>query len=97
MFTSIKNVIPVIVERLGYQGDVEIYRVKKIWSKIMVDLYGEGVKKTNIKPLYLRNKTLFINCPDSVWANDLQMKKETILKKINKNSKKIINKIRFIY
>jgi len=44
--------------------------------------YGaQGEKK--ITPTYLKNKKLFIDCSQSVWAHELSMRKDELVKKIN--------------
>lgn len=44
--------------------------------------YGaQGEKR--ITPTYLKNKKLFIDCAQSVWAHELSMRKDELIQKTN--------------
>lgn len=88
MWISIKKILPSIINRLGLKKQMEIDKIIKLYPKNYQD---------KLKPLYFRNKTLFISCPDSIWANELQLKQEEILGKINQHFETKVERIKFVY
>lgn len=53
------------------------------FEKIIKEEFGSrGVK--NLKADYLKNKNLFIVCESSVWKSELNLNKEEIKNKLNK-------------
>lgn len=97
MWISIKRILPYIINRLGLEKQIEIGQVCSLWSDLVIRIYGQNYKDKS-KPLYLKNKTLFISCPNSVWANEFQLRQEEISKEINQRlGQQKIEKVRFIY
>lgn len=96
MFVSIKKIIPAISERLGFRSETGIHQIKKEWPKIVETLPKR--EKGGIDPLSLREGILTVKCPNPVWANELILHREQLLKKINKITKESsVKKIKFVY
>lgn len=96
MFVSIKKIIPAISERLGCRSESGIHQIKKEWPKIVETL----PKRDNggLDPLSLREGILTVKCPNPVWANELNLRQEQLLKRINKITKEgCVKKIKFVY
>ena len=74
---------------------VKFYEIQQGWDNILRDSLGpEWVKKS--KPIKLINKILFIDCLNSVWANEMQIKEERVLKLVKEKFKRSeIERIRF--
>lgn len=96
MFTGIKQIIPFVASRLKIQPELEIKEVVSFWPDLMAVFFGEKANK--IRPLFIKNKTLFIECPNSVWAGELQAKREKIIERINQRMRnKKVEKIKLVF
>lgn len=66
------------------------------WDQTLGQALGADFQKKS-RPVKIKNKILFVECLNSVWANELQMKEKIILEKIKGKLKKIsVEKIKFI-
>lgn len=112
MFTAIKQIIPFVASRLKIQPELEIKEVLSFWPDLVSGFFGGKEKltdasggeessckvKNKIRPLFIKNKTLFIECPNSVWAGELQARKENIIEKINQRMRnKKVEKIKLVF
>lgn len=112
MFTSIKKLLPFVASRLKVQPEMEIKEIISFWPDLMAGFFGEkeklysasgGVesfcKATNkIRPLFIKNKTLFIECPNPIWAGELQARSEKIIERVNQRMrKKKIERVKFVF
>jgi predicted nucleic acid-binding Zn ribbon protein len=96
MWTTIKKILPFSVRRLGLGQVLEMNEICDNWDKMLENLFGEGFKN-KAKPVSLKDKTLIVDCMNSVWASELQLKQTKIIEEINKKfSKELVEKIRFI-
>ena len=77
-----KNIIPSVARRLNLEKQTEEQKVCFLWLSVVSQIYGPEYHD-KFKPLYLRNKTLFVVCPNSVWVNELQAKSRDLAEKIN--------------
>ena len=97
MWTPIKKILPYLINRLGLKREIEINKIFSLWPDLVVKICGQNYKE-KLKPLYFKNRTLFISCPDSIWANELQLRQEELLRKINQHfNQKKIEKLKFVY
>jgi len=96
MFISIKQIIPFVASRLKIQPELGIKEVVSFWPELMAGFFGEKTNKT--RPLFIKNKILFIECPNSVWAGELQSRREKIIEKINQRMRnKKVEKIKIVF
>lgn len=97
MWTSLKRLLPSKIRGLGLEKEIEFFNLKKNWDNVLGDTLGRGFKEKS-RPEKLKNGVLVVNCLNSVWANELQMREEIILEKIKKSLAKpaLVEKIRFI-
>jgi len=97
MFVRIKNIIGNNLIKIGAKSILDKENVKKKFNRIINVYYGNEISE-RIKVISLKNKALLVQCPDSMWAGELQLKNHLILKEFAKGGfKKLIEKIRFIY
>lgn len=95
MLTSIKQIIPLVARRLKLERKLEIDEIIALWPKVIEEA---GVKGNKVRPLFLKEKTLFINCPNPIWANELQMRQKNIIKEINRLlGKEKIERMNFVF
>lgn len=96
MWTAIKKIIPFNINKLGLGSIAEANEVFLSWEKTIAEAIGEKYKQKS-RPVSLKNKTLIVDCLNSCWASELQLKQAEILAKINTRLKKSpVEKIRFI-
>lgn len=97
MWTSLKKILPGKIRWLGLEKEIEFFNLRKSWDKILSDTLGQGFKEKS-RPIKLKNGVLLVDCLNSVWANELQMKEEVVLEKIKTSLGKpaLVEKIRFI-
>ena len=89
---NMENVIKDEVE------EAEINEINKAWPGLMQETFKQKADTIKIKPISLKNKILFVNCQNSVWANELQAHQTEIIKKINQQiGRESLIKVRIIY
>jgi predicted nucleic acid-binding Zn ribbon protein len=88
----IDQVIKRVLKGCGIEEEVTEERCLKLWSEIM----GKRIADKN-KPLYVKDKIIFIRSESPVWAKELSFEKKEIIKKINERlSKRFIKDVIFI-
>lgn len=96
MWTSIKKIIPGKIKALGLEKEMELLKLQSGWDNLIGDFLGDKFKKKS-KIIKLKNKVLFVDCLNSVWANEFQMKEVRLMKGIHGNFRASdIERIRFI-
>ncbi|MFH0852080.1 MAG: DUF721 domain-containing protein [bacterium] len=96
MWTSLKKILPFNINKLGLGQVLELNDICLGWDKILAELFGEDFKNKS-RPVSLKDKTLVVDCLNSVWASELQAKQIKIIEWMNKKVKKDgLEKIRFI-
>lgn len=96
MWTAIKKILPFNVRKLGLGQVLELNEVCSSWDRMLENLFGEGFKN-KARPVSLKDKTLTVDCMNSVWAGELQIKQLKIIQRINSIfGKELVKKIRFI-
>lgn len=97
MFVSIKKILPLAVKRMGFKGEADLNEIKLVWAGVARELFGQQMGDKIILSKF-KNKILFISCPNSVWANELQAGQNELIIKLNEELKNNrIEKIRFLY
>ena len=95
-FTKIGGIIPQKVRQLKLESQFKKQQIFHLWDRIVEDVCGPKFKDKS-KPQNIRNKTLFIDCLNSIWANELRFSKNNFIKKINKELQEVvIEEVRFI-
>lgn len=75
---------------------LELNEICSGWDKMLGNLFGEGFKN-KARPVSLKDKTLTVDCMNSVWAGELQIRQPKIIQQINNIfGKELVKKIRFI-
>jgi predicted nucleic acid-binding Zn ribbon protein len=97
MWTSLKSLVPSAASRLNMTRQAEENEIFPMWFKIANSLFNKG-SQNKFKPLYFKNKTLFVRCPNSVWANELQTKQKELVGKMNSQLKQEkVERIKFVF
>lgn len=65
-----------------WQDRIEIHQVFLFWDKILGELANHA------QPEIIRDNTLWVNVSDSVWMQQLQFEKQTIIDQINRELSK---------
>jgi len=96
MWTLIKKILPFHISRIGLGGVLELNEISLNWDKTIEGLFGvEWGGKS--RPISLKDRILVVDCLNSVWASEFQIKKEKIISQINQSlGKGLVEKIRFI-
>ncbi len=79
----IDKVIKRVLKGCGIEENILGERCLKLWPDIM----GKRVADKN-KPLYVKDRILFIKSESPVWAKELSFSKNDIIKKINSKLEK---------
>jgi len=96
MLTEVKKILPFCANKLGLGIVLEFHQLFLNWDKILTGVFGDNYQNIS-RPISLKNKTLIIDCLNSVWASELQFKQEIIINQVNKFfNKEAIKEIRFI-
>lgn len=96
MLMPIKKILPAVAKRLKMQHKTDLDKINSFWLHVLGDVVGAR-PTAKLKPLFLKNKTLFIGCPNPSWANELQTKQRELIEKINgKLGYKKIERIGFV-
>ncbi len=96
MWATIKKILPFNVRKLGLGQILELNEICSNWDEMIENLFGEAFKN-KAKPISLKNKILIVDCLNSTWASEFQLKQIKIINYINNIFKKeLIEKIRFI-
>lgn len=96
MLHPLKSLFARQIKKLGLTKEIAKKKIFDEWENIIVEVVGEKAQNKS-KPLFVKNKILFIDCLNSVWAAELQARAQQILEKIHQQfGDKIVKGIRFI-
>ena len=95
-FISIGKMLPEHLKKSKVGEALEASAVLDVFMKKAKELWGEAIEK-DMKPLYVKNKTLTIAVTNSVLAQELKLHEEVILTFLNKSSEKpVIERLRYL-
>jgi predicted nucleic acid-binding Zn ribbon protein len=96
MWTAIKKLLPFNIKKLGLGQVLELNEICDNWDKIPEEILGEPFKN-KARPISLKNKILIVDCMNSSWAGELQLRQGRLIKYINNLfGKELVDKIKFI-
>lgn len=75
----LKDEMDIFMDSLGIDAQIQKYRIKEFWSQIVGDLISQYAI-----PYELKKDKLCISVQDSNWRYELSLRKEEILKNLNK-------------
>ncbi|OGD86064.1 hypothetical protein A2Z23_01320 [Candidatus Curtissbacteria bacterium RBG_16_39_7] len=87
-FLKLSEVLKSSILRSGDPSSLAALRVFKAFQEVFFELYGKKHAKkelARITPKKFSAGVLVIRVPSSVWGQELKLKKEEVLKKLNKN------------
>lgn len=82
-FTPLSKILPNVVGRYQLTRQVTSAVICEEFRKVATTLWGEEVL-THLKPKFFQKELLMISVESSVWAQEVQFKKTTILDHFNK-------------
>lgn len=96
MWVAIKRILPFTINKLGLGSWLEFSQLSLNWDKILTESFSESCRN-KAKPISLKNKVLMVDCLNSAWASEFQLKQEKIINQINYSfHKEIVKEIKFI-
>lgn len=96
MFIKIDKILPTLLKKIGAHSIITTLKAQKELNRIIQEDYGnQYIGK--LKVISINKKILTIQCVDNFWANEIFLKKEKFLNKINKPNINKIEVVRFIY
>ena len=95
-FTSIGKMIPEHLKHSKVGDALEATAVLSIFMQKAKELWGEAIEQ-DMKPLYIKNKTLTIAVTNAVLAQELKLHEDSILVFLNKsNDKELVERLRYL-
>jgi predicted nucleic acid-binding Zn ribbon protein len=95
-FHGLKQLLPQSVQRMGASQQVDAVNILKEAHKIIYGRLGEDIS-AQVKPLYVKNKMLIIQCDSSLVAQELKYREQEIVFLINKRTgKQSVDKLRYL-
>jgi len=96
MWIEIKKILPFAINKLRLGNWLEFNQLSLNWDKILSASFGDNWKN-KAKPISLKDKILIVDCLNSSWASEFQLKKEKIINQINHFfCREIVKEIKFI-
>ena len=88
----IKEALRSFVQKEGLDRGIREQKAISVWPEVV----GENIS-ANSRPKSINSGILIVEVSNTVWRQELQLQKNTIIKKINNVlTKKIIKDIRFL-
>jgi|GEM_PF-2636692 len=78
---KIADILERRVESMQLARPIEATRVCQAFVDAILEVNVRVAEK--VEPIHLKNKTLLVSVPSSVWANELLMCQHIVVKKIN--------------
>ena len=96
MWTPLKKIIPQAASRLRVGEGLKQGDFLNNWDQHIGTCLGEGFKKKS-KPVSFKNKILVIDCLNSVWASEFNLRREKLMRWLKKKlGRDKIEKIKII-
>ena len=88
----IKEALRSFVQKEGLDNGIQEQKAISVWPEVV----GENISANSL-PKSINSGILIVEVSNAVWRQELQLQKNTIIKKINNVlTKKIIKDIRFL-
>ena len=88
----IKEALRSFVQKEGLDNGIQEQKAISVWPEVV----GENISANSL-PKSINSGILIVEVSNTVWRQELQLQKNTIIKKINNVlTKKIIKDIRFL-
>jgi len=95
-FMSIGKMMPDHLKKSKLGAALEASVLLDEFMKKAKDIWGGAIEQ-DMKPLYIKNKTLTIAVTSSVLAQELKLHEEEILKILNKTGEgKVVERLRYL-
>ncbi|HDL75036.1 MAG TPA: DUF721 domain-containing protein [bacterium] len=94
MFLPIEKIIKERLERQSSKGEILALNICQMWAGVYKEVIKKSPEKARV--LYFKNKILYIKVQNVVLFKEFQLKKEKLIKAINKRLKnKLVKNIIF--
>ncbi len=91
---SIENLLASSINRAGVGRQLKATLICQAFRSILKKKNKKAAEKC--QPLYLRNKILYVKCPTSAWAQEIQMMGYGLVEEINLKFKKtVVERLQF--
>ncbi|MEK7532351.1 MAG: DUF721 domain-containing protein [Patescibacteria group bacterium] len=92
---TIKQLLPRAVQHNGIAASIDAARVVTTATLVLEDIFDPTIA-ARMRPLYLKNRTLTINCDSTTVAQELKLRETEILTKLeDRLGAKLIDRIRY--
>lgn len=84
------------IKKAGIKNQLNSAEILKDFMPKMKNIFGDSIAK-KIKPMHLKDGTLYIACLSSVLSQDLKSQENRILNELNRNySTKVVQRLKFL-
>jgi len=91
----ISNLLKKQIKESGLSQNVQTALVVEEFEKILQEIFGQFILK-KVKPLFIKNKIITLACLSSVVSQDVNLRKDEIIRKVNNKFKtEVITNIKF--
>ena len=92
----IKKLIPHSIKKAGIGKQLEAANIVEAAGQALLVYFGPNSDQ-DVRPLYVKNKTLTVSCTSSTFAQEIKLNEAEILEKINKKvGEKAVERIRYL-
>lgn len=96
MFLPLKNILSSAVRQKGLNKKIEAVLVLEEAQKILEQIFGSKIIN-KAKPIYLKNNVLVIAVLSSVVSQELKLRENEIVGKVNKKfGREIVRNLKFL-
>ena len=95
-FKSLGDILPKHIKKQGFSEQMEATKLLELFLQKAKQKWGEAVEK-EMKPLYVKNKTLTVAVTNAALAQELKLNEKEILDFLNKGQKeKQVERLRYL-
>ncbi len=95
-FKALGDILPKHIKKQGFAEQMEATQLLELFLQKAKQKWGEAVEK-EMKPLYIKNKTLTVAVTNAALAQELKLNEKEILEFLNKGQKiKMVERLRYL-
>lgn len=92
---TIKQLLPRSVQHAGIAASIDAARVVTMATRVLEEIFDPAIA-ARMKPLYLKNRTLTVNCDSTTVAQELKLRETEILAQLTeKLGAQLVDRIRY--
>jgi predicted nucleic acid-binding Zn ribbon protein len=94
-FVPLKNILSGHLKRDGIGRQITAAIVVEKFNQILVEIFGENILK-RARAAFFKNKVLTVNCLSSVLAQEIYLKRNKIIRELNKRfGQEVVENLKF--